>query len=107
MILLYVTWPDEASADVCAEALIAGRLAACVHILPAGRSVYRWRDAVARDAEHVMLVKTAADRADAARGAILARHPYELPCVIALPVTPEASHAAFLDWVASETRPSA
>ena len=104
MIVLYTTWPNQTSADACAEALVDARLAACVHMLAEGRSVYRWQGAVARDPETVMLIKTSAANAAAARELIESRHPYDLPCIIALPVDVETSLAPFLAWVEQETR---
>ena len=42
-------------------------------------------------------------RAEALKAFILARHPYDLPCVVALPVGAAGSHPAYLDWIAQET----
>ena len=56
------------------------------------------------DEEHPMLIKTTRERYPALEAAIRANHPYELPEIVALPLT--AGLPAYLDWVAAETRGS-
>jgi periplasmic divalent cation tolerance protein len=101
--LVLTNLPDRASAEKLADLLIGRRLAACVNILAPCRSVYRWKDAVQRDEEHPMLIKTTAERYPALEQAIRAAHPYELPEIIAVPV--DRGLPQYLEWVASETKP--
>ena len=102
MTLLVITnLPDRAAAEKLAEALIDGRLAACVNILSPCRSVYRWQGKVQHDEEFPLLVKTTRERYAALEQAIRAAHPYELPEIIAVPV--ERGLPAYLDWVAQQT----
>lgn len=84
-------------AERIARALVEGGLAACVNIVPAVTSVYRWKGRVERGEERLLVVKTRADRFEALREAIISLHPYELPEVIALPI--EAGHAPYLAWL--------
>jgi periplasmic divalent cation tolerance protein len=84
-------------AERIARALVERRLAACVNVVPGVVSVYRWKDAVERDEEHLLVVKTRADRVEALREALVALHPYELPELVVLPV--EAGHPPYLAWV--------
>jgi periplasmic divalent cation tolerance protein len=102
-VLIYSTWPDDAQAMACAEALIHARAAACATVLPGAVSVYRWQGAVENAAERIMPVKTSAARAEAARDLILSLHPYEVPCVTTLRIDAALSHAPYLAWVAGET----
>jgi len=37
------------------------------------------------------------------RDLVKARHPHEIPCILAIRADPALSHGAFLDWVARET----
>ncbi|MEM9168536.1 MAG: divalent-cation tolerance protein CutA [Pseudomonadota bacterium] len=104
-VVLYVTAPDDRVADTLARALVDERLAACVNVLPAGRSFFRWDGAVQANAECVLLVKTVASRQHAARARILALHPYDTPCVLAFPADPDGSAPAFVRWLADETTP--
>lgn len=93
--------PDRDVALRIADTLVGERLAACVNLLPGVESVYRWRDAVERDAEVLLLIKTAPARLPAVTARIVALHPYELPEVIA--VESAGGLPAYLDWIARET----
>jgi periplasmic divalent cation tolerance protein len=81
--------------------LVEDRLAACGQQVAAIRSIYRWDGAVQDDPEarvalhtRTELVERIVERADA-------EHPYDVPCVLALPVV--AGNPAYLDWVRRET----
>jgi periplasmic divalent cation tolerance protein len=100
-LLVITNLPDAASARALAEALVSARLAACVNILAPCRSVYRWEGKI-EDAEEVpLLIKTTAARYAELEAAIRARHPYELPEIVAVPI--ERGLSAYLGWVAAET----
>ena len=101
-LLVLTSLADEAGAQRLARALVERRLAACVNMLPAVRSVYRWNDAIEEAAEVTLLIKTTTARYAELEQAILALHPYELPEVIALPVS--AGLPGYLGWIANETR---
>ncbi|HMW16492.1 MAG TPA: divalent-cation tolerance protein CutA [Accumulibacter sp.] len=103
VLLVLTNLPDRASAEALAEELVGSRLAACVNILAGCRSVYRWQGAVESADEVPLLIKTCADRYPALETAIVSKHPYALPEVVALPVTSGLS--AYLEWVLLETRP--
>lgn len=103
-LLVLTTLPDRASAEALAAHLVEARLAACVSVQAPCRSLYRWQGAVEAAEEVPLLIKTTAVRYDALAAAIGERHPYELPELIALPIT--AGSAAYLAWIAGETRPS-
>ena len=100
--LVLSTCPDARTADTLATALVDERLAACVNVLPGIRSVYRWQGAVERGEEVLLLIKTTADRQDALVERLKALHPYELP--EALAVEAVGGLAAYLHWVAEQTR---
>jgi periplasmic divalent cation tolerance protein len=104
ILLVLTNLPDRAAAERLADALIEKRVAACVNILAPCRSVYRWKEAMQHDEEHPVLIKTTAERYPALESAIRAAHPYELPEIIAVSI--ERGLAAYLDWVAAETRNS-
>jgi periplasmic divalent cation tolerance protein len=101
-LLVLTNLPDRAAAERLADALIGGRLAACVNILAPCRSVYRWKDAVQHDEEHPVLIKTTEARYAELEQAIRANHPYELPEIVAVPI--ERGLSAYLEWLGSETR---
>lgn len=101
VLLLLCTCPDAATARQIATALVAGGLAACVNRIPGIRSLYQWEGEIRDDGEELLVIKTTADRYPAAEAAIRASHPYDLPEIIALPVS--AGSADYLDWVRQAT----
>jgi periplasmic divalent cation tolerance protein len=80
-----------------ARALVEQRLAACVNVIPGLTSVYRWKDKIESDAEHLLVIKTRRERVDALKRALVSLHPYELPELIVLPI--EGGHLPYLAWV--------
>jgi periplasmic divalent cation tolerance protein len=100
-LIVYCTCPDAGVAARIATSLVERRLAACVNILPAVTSVYRWQDAVEQGSEVLLLIKSEAERYPALQAAIVALHPYELPEILA--VETAAGLPAYLDWVRDST----
>lgn len=102
VLLVLTNMPDRASAETLAAKLVEQSLVACVNILAPCRSVYRWEGAVQQEEEHPLLMKTTRERYPELESAIRGGHPYELPEIIAVPVT--AGLPAYLQWVADETK---
>jgi periplasmic divalent cation tolerance protein len=84
-------------AERIARELVERRLAACVNIVPGLVSIYRFKGQVERDDERLLIAKAPAARLEELRQAIVSLHPYELPEVIALPVT--GGHTPYLAWI--------
>ena len=84
-----------------ARALVEGKLAACVNIVPSVTSVYRWKGAIETGKESTLIIKTRDDLVDALSDAIRKIHPYEVPEIVVLQATANAAYAA---WVDAETR---
>lgn len=99
VILLYATAPDAETAEFIGVSLVEAGLAACVNVLGPVRSIYRWNGALERAEEVAFLVKTTRSAAEAARSAIVERHPYDLPAVTAISVSEEGSNPDFLAWI--------
>ena len=100
--LVITNCPDEETANRIALAVVEAQLAACVNILPRVQSIYRWQGAVESAVEVPMLIKTTAAAYPALEAAIRERHPYDVPEIIALPIT--AGLPAYLNWLVAETR---
>lgn len=98
--IVLTTCPDQESADRLAGHLVETRLAACVNVVPGIRSVYRWKGAVVKDNELLLVIKSRADRFALLRETILRNHPYELPEVIAVSLSD--AHLPYLDWIDSQ-----
>jgi periplasmic divalent cation tolerance protein len=102
ILLVLTNVPDGDTADRIARLVVGQRLAACVNILGAVRSVYRWQGVVEDAIEVPLLIKTTADRYAELEAAIRTEHPYDVPEIVALPMS--TGLPAYLDWVVSETR---
>jgi periplasmic divalent cation tolerance protein len=102
-VFLYTTWPDAETAQAAGQAAVEQGLAACANVFAPMVSIYRWKGTVERAGETPMTLKTTQAQAPALRALIAARHPYELPCILALPVAAAASSPEFLAWIAAET----
>jgi periplasmic divalent cation tolerance protein len=104
-LLILTNLPDTASAETLARQLVESGHAACVNILPASRSVYRWQGVIETAAEVPLLIKSTAAAYSRLEDCIRAHHPYELPEIIAVPIV--RGLPGYLAWVGSETTPSA
>lgn len=102
MLLIVCNTPDQAIADQLAQTLIERRHAACVNVLPAVKSVYRWEGRIESAQEIPLLIKTSEDRYFDVEATIRALHPYEVPEIIALPVS--QALPAYQQWLLGETR---
>ena len=100
---VYMTFPDTASAERIGRALVDDRLVACVNVLPATLSLYRWRGEIERDSEVVAFAKTRAELVPAVTQRVRELHPYEVPCVVALAI--DGGDGAYLRWIGDETQP--
>ena len=100
-ILVISNLPDRERADFLARTLIEQRLAACVNVLAPCTSVYRWEGEVETATDVPVFIKTTRERYAALEAVIRANHPYELPEIIAVPLS--AGLPAYLAWVAAES----
>ncbi len=100
-VFIYVTAPDMQTAERIADAVVSARLAACANILPGMQSIYHWQGKIEKAEEVVVIFKTPAAQFGAIEGRIKDLHPYETPCIVALPVS--AGHGPYLRWIAAET----
>lgn len=88
---------DAEEAERIARALVEERLAACVQILPKVRSIYHWQEKVESAEEYLLLIKTSQARFQAVQERITAMHSYEVPEIIALPIT--EGWGKYLAWL--------
>ncbi|BDQ32826.1 divalent-cation tolerance protein CutA [Pseudodesulfovibrio portus] len=97
---VYITCESPRQAEEIGAALVEQRLAACANILPGMRSVYRWQGKVERAEETVLIAKTRDDLVARLTDAVKSMHSYEVPCVVAVPIT--GGNPDFLDWIRTE-----
>jgi len=101
-LLILCTVPDRESALRLSEHLVEKGLAACVNITQPLTSVYRWQGRTETAEEQLLMIKTTQRLYAALETAILSLHPYELPEIIAVPVT--QGLPGYLDWVEQCTK---
>ncbi len=102
-LLVITNLPDRATAEHIAEALVTEGVAACVNILSECTSIYRWKNKIEHEAEVPLLIKTTREAYPQLEHALRDLHPYELPEIIALPIS--AGLPEYLNWVTQETTP--
>jgi periplasmic divalent cation tolerance protein len=100
-LVVLTTLASDEEALRLVRALLDRRLIACGTVLPAGRSIYRWRGKIADEHEVVVILKTRSARLEALKEAFGELHPYKVPELLALPV--EAGLDRYLDWINGET----
>jgi periplasmic divalent cation tolerance protein len=101
-LLVLTNVPSQALARDIAQQLVEKRLAACVNIMPVMQSIYRWQGQVEHAEEVALFIKTGSERYAEVEQTIAAMHPYDVPEIIALPITDGLP--GYLDWIAQEVR---
>lgn len=96
-LLVYSTCPDRQTALEIADFLIQDGLAACVNVSAPATSVFEWEGKVEHAEEVVLTIKSGIERYRELEDAIRARHPYELPEIIAVPI--QQGLPEYLQWV--------
>ncbi len=101
-LIVFTTYPSQDSALAAAQRLVENGLAGCVNVLPQITSVYHWDNAVQTETEYLLIIKTQKNRYSALEADIREHHPYELPEVIATPI----SHGSkdYLSWIESQIK---
>jgi periplasmic divalent cation tolerance protein len=100
-VIVLTTLPADAESGTFGRTLVVERLAACVNLLPAMDSVYRWEGQVERDSERQVIIKTARDRVPALWERIRELHPYETPEFVVLSI--QDGSDAYLRWIGDST----
>ena len=97
VIAVLTNLPDSGSAFNLARELVSLRLAACANVLSPVTSFYRWEGKDEQATEYPVLIKSTRGRYAELESAIRARHPYEVPEIIALDL--QDIHLPYLRWV--------
>lgn len=97
--LIYVTAPKKKAKEI-AQRLVEEKLVACVNILEID-SVYRWEGRLCEEKECALILKTRKTLADKVIKRVRELHPYELPCILLLPVS--GGLQEFIRWISEST----
>lgn len=103
VLVILCTFPSPEQARQIGTALVEMQLAACVNLLPAVESIYRWQGNVETVNETLAIFKTTAAAFPAFEKALTETHPYEVPEIIAL--TPAQVSGPYREWVLGQIVP--
>jgi periplasmic divalent cation tolerance protein len=97
--IVLVTAPDLKTARALTRAALSARLIACANLVPNIESHYRWRGKIESSAEVLLVLKTTKSKLPALEEMVVARHPYDTPEFLVLPLN--AGGKKYLNWLAA------
>jgi periplasmic divalent cation tolerance protein len=98
-IVVLTTVPNAEEAETLAQKIVEEKLAACVQILPPMKSIYFWEDQIQTDSEHLLLIKTLAEKYSELEQFIQTNHSYDVPEIVALAA--ERVSESYLGWMSN------
>jgi len=101
-IVVFVTAKDMKQAQGIASGLLKSKLAACVNIVPAVKSIFWWEGKIDSSSEVLLIVKTKKVLLNRLIKAVKRLHSYDVPEVIALPII--GGNREYLKWLNDSTR---
>jgi periplasmic divalent cation tolerance protein len=97
LLIVFCTFPDLGKARETATALVESQLAACVNLIPAVESIYRWEGKVETATEVLAIFKTTPTAYPLFESRLQELHPYDVPEIVAL--KPEQVSKGYARWV--------
>ena len=101
-IIVLVTCGSEEEALKIANALVEGRLAACVNLVAPIRSIYRWEERMWDEKEWLLIIKTQKNRFEDLEKKIKSLHSYSVPEIVSVPIVEGSS--SYLNWISENTK---
>lgn len=101
---IIVTADDAAWILAFSRQLVEERWCACAQHINPIRSIYHWDGTIHDEVEIRVAFHTRTALVPGLIERIRKDHPYEVPCILALPV--EDANPAYVAWVEAETAPS-
>jgi periplasmic divalent cation tolerance protein len=95
--IVLVTAPDLKTGRMLAGAALRARLVACANLISGIESHYWWQGKLESSAEILIVFKTQKSRLAALEKLVLAKHPYDTPEILALPLS--AGARKYLEWI--------
>lgn len=96
--IILITAPDLKTARALAKTALQARLIACANLVPRIESYYWWQAKIEAGTETLMILKTQKTKLRELEKLILAKHPYDTPEYLVLPIN--AGTRRYLDWLA-------
>jgi periplasmic divalent cation tolerance protein len=95
--IVLATTPDLKTARALVRSALEARLIACANLIPKIESHYWWRGKMESGAEVLLILKTQKSKLIMLEKLILAKHPYDTPEFLVLPLN--AGSKKYLDWL--------
>ncbi len=95
--IVLVTVPDLKTARSLARAALQARLIACANLVPRIESHYWWQTKIESGTEVLLVLKTRKSKLAALEKLVLAKHPYDTPEFLVLPL--DTGNKRYLDWL--------
>lgn len=96
ILLVYITNPSKKAAKRVAMHLLLKKLIACANIYDDVLSIYPWKGKIAEQTECILIAKTSARHFEKVKKEVAAIHPYDIPCIVGIPVS---CNAAYAKWI--------
>lgn len=97
VVSVYAVFANVDEAERIGRAMVEERLAACVNILGAIKSIYRWQGPIETADEIAAIFKTHHWQSDALIARIADLHSYDVPCIVSWPI--DKILRSYADWV--------
>jgi periplasmic divalent cation tolerance protein len=101
-IQVLTTVEHKADAEKIVKSLVEKKLAACAQILGPLTSYFHWQGKLDSAQEYLCLIKSRDDLFPELEAAIKSMHPYEVPEILATPITMGGKD--YLNWLAAELK---
>ena len=101
VILVFCTFPSLEQARQIGTSLVDSQHAACVNLIPAIESIYRWQGTVETSQEVLAIFKTTSKNYPNFEKKLRELHPYKVPEIIAL--EPTQTSELYAKWVQDST----
>lgn len=99
--IVLVTAPPK-EAELIARMLLEERLIACANLIPGVLSLYWWENAVCKDGETLIVMKTPSKNVKALFARLKELHSYKVPEFLTLPI--EDGSADYVSWALNEAK---
>ncbi|MEW6200942.1 MAG: divalent-cation tolerance protein CutA [bacterium] len=99
--IVFMTAANEDEAHRIANALVEKKLTACVNIIHAVRSIYRWEGKIEDDCELLLIAKTTKSNVEKLIREVKKIHSYKVPEIISLAI--ESGNEEYLAWLEGST----
>ena len=99
--IVLCTFPTADAARQIGTTLVEKQLAACVNLVPAVESIYRWQGGVESATETLAIFKTSPAAYPEFERTLASLHPYEVPEIVA--ISPQEVAETYAAWVLAET----